>query len=176
MQQRGTLATPDYGCVCYHRVLLPCFVKRRERRGPGWWGGDVDHCGLVEVHLWGQMCVQAWHWVRIRGRLFLLSLLRFSWDVIRSLKWIIQWVLVDFHRFVVATDNAISELLPVSSAVPVLRGSDRWTHALCGLLGLVSFTHRSVLKAQCVVVSVSISLLFTTCTTWSYWTWFLSTH
>lgn len=28
-------------------------------------------------------------------------------------------------------------------------------------MGLVSFTHRSVLEAPCVVVSVSISLLFT---------------
>lgn len=87
--------------------------------------------------------------------------------------WVIQWVLVDFHRFVVATDNAISELLPVPLALPVLRGAGRWTHALCGLLGLVSFTHRSVPKTQCVVVSISLSLLFIT---WSYCTSFLSTH
>lgn len=91
---------------------------------------------------------------------------------IEPLTWVIQCVLVDFHRFVVATDKATSELLPVSSALPVLRGSDRWTHAH-DLLGLVSFTHRSVPKTQCVVVSISISFLFTT---WSYSTSFLSTH
>lgn len=114
-------------------------------------------------------------WVRIRGRLSfpgIFTEIQSRCYKIQPLRWVIQWVLVDFHRFVVTTDNAISKLLPVSSALPVLRGSERWTHAH-GLLGLVSFTQRSVPKTQCVVVSISISLLFII---WSYSTSFLSTH